>query len=377
MVKSRSRRITRVTHAGRLLAYLCLVAAVGGGAFAAGAMISTPEEAALAGADAVVPVIVSVEDRVVVDQESVQGVVAPGRVISINPGTTDESLRAIVTSQNFDIGETINTGVSLGSLADRPLILIEMPTPMVRDLSFGDSGPDVIRFQEALQKIDTQSVPQTGVVDDLTLDAVRRLYARNEVAAPGAELRETQIAISEYVTLPGPSARLVGRSNVGEMLDSDATFAQLQVSPNYVSTRVNVLQVDSFSVDQIVILRGSGGLETTGSIASISEFLEPDPEQGLASGHDLVIELPTDSETDESLEVNAPVNILADSSTDLSTAVPLISIRQNENGPYVVKQESDGLRTQVPIIIISEGSGWVAIDQNSDLPAGTQLVVDI
>lgn len=108
------------------------------------------------------------------DSISGRATVAPGRALAIPLSAVQGN---VVTGLPMREGERVTSGSVVLETNGRPLIVIQGEFPMYRDLSVGDSGPDVMQWQEFLadQGFLSDSAPG-GKFGKLTYEATLSFY---------------------------------------------------------------------------------------------------------------------------------------------------------------------------------------------------------
>ncbi|WP_066466258.1 peptidoglycan-binding protein [Sanguibacter suarezii] len=99
--------------------------------------------------------------------------------------------RTIVTGVIAGPGSVLRPGQVLAEVSGRPLIALNLPFDLYRDLAPGDSGPDVRALQQALIDTGVLTGPVDGQFGARTSAAIRALYAQNSVTAPQASPEKT------------------------------------------------------------------------------------------------------------------------------------------------------------------------------------------
>lgn len=353
-----------IANLPRLIIFLLALAVVASTAFVAGLFVRAPQQDALDAASQRLEVTYPVEERSVSP-----GIVLASRVVA---GTTStltpmaSSSRAVVTKSALKIGTEITPGTWLGEVSGRPLFAIPTDVPLYRDLMDGSTGSDVSALQSALQSMGLD-VSVTGEVGSRTLAGVAELYSR-----AGAEMTSRDV-ISWTEFLPvAPGAIVLSSAPVGAVITDETSLATVQVSPDVVVGRANVLEADELSVGQPVQIRSSTATAQS-TILAIGEFSIPEDNSG--AGRDVTISIP------DGFQVSAsePVTISLEQVAEPQPAVPVIALRQDATGTYVELPDSaatssaspnQGDRKKVYVTVIAQADGWAAIDSNGKLTVG-------
>jgi hypothetical protein len=81
---------------------------------------------------------------------------------------------ALASKIPLEVGDEVKAGTVILEVSGRPMIALEGDVPAYRDLTEGDTGPDVKQLQLALQQL--YGTPQTGTFDARTVADVKKLY---------------------------------------------------------------------------------------------------------------------------------------------------------------------------------------------------------
>lgn len=111
---------------------------------------------------------------------------------------------ALASKIPLEVGDEVRAGTVLLEVSGRPMIALEGDVPAYRDLTEGDTGPDVEQLQLALQQI--YGTPKTGTFDARTISDVKKLYdnAGYDHATTSEEvIEETPEGEGEGDTPPG------------------------------------------------------------------------------------------------------------------------------------------------------------------------------
>ncbi|MDR1077282.1 MAG: peptidoglycan-binding protein [Propionibacteriaceae bacterium] len=95
------------------------------------------------------------------------------------------------------VGQPLASGTSPFTLDDRPVVLLNLATPLWRDLASGDRGDDVAALQGELNRLGFGPVASTGLFGSDTARAVQRLWTKL-----GGDKRQTSLPLSQVVWSP-------------------------------------------------------------------------------------------------------------------------------------------------------------------------------
>ncbi|MFG3342698.1 hypothetical protein [Glycomyces sp. NPDC048151] len=90
------------------------------------------------------------------------------------PKAPDGIETALASKIPLKVGDEVKAGTVLLEVSGRPMIALEGAVPAYRDLTEGDTGPDVEQLQLALQQL--YGTPKTGTFDARTIADVKKLY---------------------------------------------------------------------------------------------------------------------------------------------------------------------------------------------------------
>lgn len=171
----------------------CVVALI---AFVCGGVVQSPWEGAVAnaGADPAVTAQVGVREFAV-PVAVATGTASAGATTTVVP-VAPAAGRTIVTGVSAGAGSVLRPGQVLAEVSGRPLLALNLPFDLYRDLAPGDSGPDVRAVQQALTDTGVLAGPVDGKFGARTSSAIRALYVQNSVTAPQAS-SEKIVALDE------------------------------------------------------------------------------------------------------------------------------------------------------------------------------------
>jgi len=137
----------------------------------------------------------------------------------------------IVTTVNFDPGESLGAGRVLFTVGLRPVIVAQGLVPSFRDMSGGMRGADIAQLQELLRELGYLDGRADGVFGASTEAAVLAFQRGLDVPEDGVVRRGDLLFVSDLPTRLVPTERLfVGSSLTG----SDPAVAMLPPAPSIV-----------------------------------------------------------------------------------------------------------------------------------------------
>lgn len=182
-------------------------------AFVCGMTVRSPWQDALAASSAEPWVTASVETRTLtLSDEQVTGTVALGSTLDVVVQPTDGS-DAVVTALSLDVGGVLQPGHALAEVSGRPVIALDLPFALYRDLEPGMSGTDVLAVQQALSRLGLYAGAQDGQYGAVTAAAVSRLYTSADVAVPVVDAdRVTSLKAAQKARAQAATALTTARS---------------------------------------------------------------------------------------------------------------------------------------------------------------------
>jgi hypothetical protein len=379
-------------------------------AFAAGRFVRSSSDLPTAMTTTAGPVYAPVAERVVETLPARDGIVRGRDLMPVPAPRLDEdiSARSVVTRVTVRAGDTVRPGRVLSVVSGRPVFLLRLPVPLHRSLRDGDTGDDVRELQQALAEAGLYRSGTDGRFGPATQAAVARLYHRagfealRELPAGESGAAGTTAVphgtVSTGPTVPEPVARVrlpmdevfgiaqksavvADVTPVGTILSADgAPVAQLRVGGLVVRARIGVDEREAYPVGTRLRI-GAPDLTAKswlGEVTAVSGFRQTpdDPDAGSSTGgtdattpaaggpagatgdlpgYDITVRVDGDP---EELGAGRRVTVVPIRATAAPTlAVPLVAIRQDSEGTYVIAE--DGRR--VAVEVISDADGWAAI----------------
>lgn len=386
-------------------------------AFCLGLFVRSPWEEAVANSQAHPVVTTRVETRQFAAEDvEVEGTVFLGSSLSVAPPGEG---RAVVTEVHQKAGATIKAGEALIDVSGRPIIVLELPFALYRDIAPGATGPDVRAVQQSLKKIGVYDGSVDGKYGTNTSSAVRRLYTRAGVDPPTvsaelqAQVEETHEALraaetakgdkrdalavaqaraayekavvaagvslpaGEIVSITSDKAQVVSIQSVGARLDGEeaASAATLRTGSPHVVARVGMSNIDAFRQGGTVEVLSRSDMTTQieGTVAQVSGFKETTGEADVP-GYDVTITFAGNDKLSFQDESNVFVRVPLDNNAKTSgLSVPVIALREDKHGHFVlVHRDSEPRRIDVTVVRQSDG---YALVEGDDLDKGMVVVV--
>lgn len=359
-----------------------------------------------------------VEDAVFVTVEEgrlTSRVVTRGNVIAASPTTVTVTEappdRDPVLTSVPVIGAAVNEGDVLYELSGRPVIALMAAVPAYRDLRPGDTGPDVAGLQAVLQRLQLYSKSVDGTYGVSTAAALAGLYASRgyEPIAPSADLvahldqliqQRSQLAAQ----VPQDDASAESVTAQTRQLDRQIADARAALGTPFIRREFvhlpalpSVVQTVSQPVGAVVEPGSSLLSVSSGAVAVRIDFLEPgferligreveldlqpgeQPSVGAVTGQvtnaegEAALVVSSDALTAEQIGTNVRVTIIDHAAIGVTLLVPRTAITTAGSGQsYVDKQRGEGRLVRVPVTVIAEADGTVAltVGDRSELAVG-------
>lgn len=400
-------------------------------AYFAGQAMPSPWADAAQNSQKHVVVTAEVEEREFgLSQDTFRGQVSLGAKTTVGAPESGEG-RAVVTNVYHKVGSTVRSGDLLAQVSGKPVLLLELPFPLYRDILGGDSGEDVSALQEELRSLGYYR----GVVDGKygvgTAQAVEQLYAAHGLIPPPpneetatqlqtaqesladaksrlsslasqgeANTEEARSTKSEVSSLAREVTRLalqnvtpVRYTHIAQVKDSPVTVSSaasvgtdlaasevglvvLQVGEPTVTFRVGMSSLKSFQVDSSVVV--SSLTDPTqnweGTVTRIGEFTTQNATGTEGAGHDVTVSLGGVEGLSSDLEVVVAGGSLA---AEVGMSVPLTAVRQSGTQNYVVRQtaESSVATTEVVEVTLQGTESGFAFITSDELKVGELVVI--
>lgn len=380
---SASRRNTRWITVTALVFVLAI-----GLAFAAGQFIRSDHSQAIENAGITPTVTAVVEEKTLtVAVPTATGTVSVGRTWPLHV-SSGEFENSVVTHVAVELDTQISSGNVLGRVSGRPVIVLNLPFSLYRDITDGDVGDDVRALQEALKSLSLYTGEVDGVYGASTAQAVTALYRNNGLVPPSSPDMETEstsasqpvssqpglapVRMSEIVAIPEMTATINSIASIGDVANMEVPFAVLRSGPSTVTARIGAGSQDVFpeGVPVTVSLQTDSRINVAGTVVSVSEFRTTDPDvEGSIPGYDITIEIPDDDALTDGTVVTVTGEESAGTATGLT--LPVTAIREQDGRTYVVL--SDETRVPVEVILVSDGFALI----EGDLVAGDMVGIAV
>ncbi len=370
--------------------------------FGAATFVKSPQEVAAQTAPVAASPLTAVVEAgplVSLDTQSGKVVATDTRKVSVHKSVEG----SIVTGLPMHAGESLTQVSLLAVLADRPLFALEGPIPMIRDLTTGDTGQDVQRFQEALEAAGYEIFDTPGIFGPSTATAVRAIYrlydydpptgpgparattddpapAPTATPAPTAAAASTQqqpqpyviAKQSEFLLLPGATHLRIQsyQTAVGQELKSP--FVTLTDGNVAIDTQIPPGQLAAWQVGTEVRVEATGGTaELVGTVSSLGEPVKTE-ESGFVAPVRVTC---TGDTTALSPETPAQLTVTTSHGSETDLVIPLSALQTASNGTQYVEQFSNNTRTQHTVTLLESVDGLALIAPTPGLEPGVAVIV--
>lgn len=368
---------------------LALVFLLGIGlAFIVGAQVRPPNEQAITNSQTTPVVTAAVEEREFKGETpSISGQISTGTKIDVTLNAAD--VNSVVTALAVAPGDAVSSGKVIGRVSGRPVIALDLPFALYRDIAPGESGDDVFALQQALKDLGLYPNRADGVYGPATQRAVKKLYTDRGLTPPrdgtatgtsddtGATTQDSAntedlptqapppaaesipVKQAEFFALTRPPAVVQKTANVGTVLDAETPLAVLQTGKTTVTGRVPISLKESFATGKGVIVLFEDQ-RITGNVVDISEFREiGEEEYNAVPGVDVTVELESQDVTD-----GAIVEVTTENPTGTQTglAVPVTALRQENDQSYVIRA---GTQERIGVDVVVTQDGWALVNSSA------------
>lgn len=306
--------------------------------------------------------------------QNVQGDVSWNQLRELSVVTSGLSaVLPLLTSTPRVPGDGLSGGTLIATIADRPLFAMVGPIPLIRDLQFGMSGPDVARFQQGLSDAGF-AVTADGYFGSETALALVDLYETvgfDPVFRPRTEVLAKEVRNQEFVT---PEGSLTAPMSEFAYVGDGATFVRYEVQ---LGTTVSGVIASVAAGQPVVRVSVASDVATTlrvgdraslqggtiGRRASVIAAVSP-PAVTDTGAFQSVIELRSAGLAADA--VGREVRVSFEPAESRGLLVPIASILTSSSGDtYVVKVNSEGKQTRVPVQVDQVADGRAQVESST------------
>ncbi|MDR2929367.1 MAG: peptidoglycan-binding protein [Propionibacteriaceae bacterium] len=272
-------------------------------------------------------------------------------------------MRVVVSGRVHAIGDTVSAGDLVAEVSGAPVFAVSEQLPLYRDLTEGVQGNDVVELQKMLSKAGLHSGAADGRLQDRTIGALARMYSRVGYELPELLPGTRGLPLAHTAKLPGDGLSVVSVAQIGEEVTTDRPVMTVPTSPSVVTARVDMVQVDAFTVGADVSVQVGSTEPELSRVLSVSAFREAEPSN--PAGYDIAVALPEGVEA--SVAIDQPVIISETGDIPMGPGVPLSAIRRDASGKTYVLLPSVSIGgTSSPpvsmgVIVTGQAAGYAII----------------
>jgi|TARA_R110002110_G_scaffold378888_1_gene589448 peptidoglycan hydrolase-like protein with peptidoglycan-binding domain len=204
---------------------------------------------------------VEVQQRdLTVDHEAVGSIEPLNALVVASPtsGTVIETLRP---------GATVSAGSIIATVDDRVVVAIDGATPMYRDLTVGDVGPDVAQLEAALVGFGLD--PDVNVTVDDEFTAATASMVRDWQATIGI-VESGVVRASNIVALPEPMRVTNVIGSMGTQVAEGDPIVALATHDQVVNALVPIVDATTLAAGAAVVLRLPDRTELDGTVHAVT-----------------------------------------------------------------------------------------------------------
>lgn len=315
-----------------------------------------------------------------------QGTSASASTGSAAGGGTFTSLAAV--------GDVVRQGQVLYSVSDDPVALLYGSTPAYRDLSEGDTGPDVTELNTALARLGYLTAADLGPRADWSYYSGETAYGVELLQKHVGVAQTGSLALGQAVFLPGPIEVTGYGSNV--VLGGPATAGEVVLNASSITAVVTIdldaaqqTEVHNGEPVSITLPNGSTTPGTVSSVSNVATSSSPASTSGSGSSPGssssgspgssptITVEVSLDHPKAAGSLNQAPVEVtITTGSVSNALVVPVDALLAQANGGYAVEVIGAGGRRHlvaVTVGVFDDAAGLVQV--TGSLVAGQKVVV--
>lgn len=307
------------------------------------------------------------------------GQVTLGRTLSVSLPP-----EGVLTSIDVKLASSLSPGQQVASINDRPVIVLEGQVPLWRDLSEGDAGRDVERFQRALISAGQTITDPFGEYGPSTAAAVRRLYeavgseplvgvpeadmlgapadeeAPPMTSSPDGGLLQT-VPTTEIVMIPRFPAKVTSITASLGARDSERSILVALGKPE-ITAKLAVGDAEKIAKGASVLARSAtNGSEWRGRVEHVAA-----PSLDEEDGYTAVVRIGLAQDLPFSMNGAEVQLTIKGKPRERSLLVPVTAIWQQPDGSSRLVVLRGGSARSVPVKVLGEANGMVAFVASGD-----------
>ena len=360
------------------------------GALMVSAAYPRPDRSAISVAQQPVRVTVAVSEQPVRQVASLSGTVTAPTVVAVIPNADNGSGPEVVSGHVHAVGDPIKAWDVIAEVSNRPVFAVLGSVPLFRDLAPDMTGTDVRAVQQSLIDAGWLKSGPSGTMDLATSNAVAALFkAAGYVAPVLASVNVPQpdpvtgiapdppqragLPLADTAGIPAAGVPVTQAAPVGQVVDADHPLVSVTTQAAVISVRADMLAAPSFQVGADVMVQVGSNPPIGSTVLSVSAF--DSGGSGVPPGYDVTVAVPDG--VDAAQVGSVPVTVTQTDQPATGSAVPLLAIRTDGQGSFVWKAAADdqGLDVRVGVTVTSQANGYAILDEDPQLPVGTQVVL--
>jgi hypothetical protein len=287
--------------------------------------------------------------------------------------------RAGVVTTVAAVGTTVEVGGSLFSVDFEPTVVLTGAVPAYRALDVeATDGPDVTQLEQALVALGHGS----GVTVDEDFDRATAAAVERWEEALGRSDPDGRVELGDVAFASGPVRVGSITADVGTRVQEGGTVIEATPTARVVTVDLDAARSNELEPGTSVGLTLPGGVETTGTVATIGAEAESDgqdQEGPLAPGSGgptvpvtVTLDDPQAAPDFDSGAVDVAIERAREEG---ATAVPVTALLALAEGGYALEVPAGGTGTRlVAVDVGTYADGWVGVDGDGIEP-GVEVVV--
>nr|BFF07485.1 hypothetical protein GCM10023233_24540 [Brevibacterium otitidis] len=331
--------------------------------------------------------------------------------------------KKVVTAAKVKPGDRVSSGALLALVSGTPVFAVDIPFPFYREMRSGDSGDDVEALNQLLSSLGYaagngrtftdrtaagltsfyrdrgQTVPKESAEespdeshggsdhDGRPADGAANSRSHGEPGQSGRSVAAHETSViavpQHFYRLRSDDTTIASIQGVGAELGDDDALAELRSGSPFVKLRVDLAAIDTVKSYQeesktvalsLHAADDSAGSSLTGAVTGISEFTDAPPDGEEKAGYDVTIAVRDD--IDGVSDDSSVTARFASEAEDDSLVVPLIAVRSDGKGDFLLVLEGDSER-RCAVRLGKDAGGVVAIEPDrACADEGTRVAVD-
>jgi hypothetical protein len=186
------------------------------------------------------------------------------------------------------------------------------------------------------------------------------------------------LPLADTAVLPGDGLTVTAAAPVGQAIGDGHPLVTVETAPGAISAHVDMLAAPAFPAGGPVMVQIGSADPAASTVTSVSAYSDGSGDTGQSGvvgagtpGYDLTIALP-DGVSAADVQ-GSPVIVTETTQPPLGLAVPLLAVRTDNDGTYVLKAGTSD--TRVPVTVTAQANGYAILAATADLPTGVAVVL--